>query len=45
MQTKLLEIINEDFNVTRQLLIIYCAFVKYFRKKNGNTMKQRISYL
>jgi hypothetical protein len=33
-----------DFNATGQLLIIYTAFVKYLRK-NGNTMKQCISYL
>jgi hypothetical protein len=26
------------FNITGQLLIIYCAFVKYLRK-NGNTIK------
>jgi hypothetical protein len=30
--------ISVDLNVTSQLLIIYAAFVKYFRKK-GNTMK------
>jgi hypothetical protein len=33
-----------DFNATGQLLIRYSAFVKYLRK-NGNTMKQCISYL
>jgi hypothetical protein len=33
MQEKLLEIINVDFNATGQLLIIYSALVKYFRKK------------
>ena len=37
-------IINVDFDATCRLLIIYCAFVKYFRK-NGKTMKQCISYL
>jgi hypothetical protein len=33
-----------DFDTAGQLLIIYSAFVKYFRK-NGNTMKQCISSL
>ena len=33
MQRKLLGIINVDFDATDQLLIIYCAFVIYFRKK------------
>jgi hypothetical protein len=33
MQRKLLGIINVDFNVTGQLLIIYSAFIKYLRKK------------
>jgi hypothetical protein len=28
-----------DFDATGQLLIIYCAFVKYLRE-NGDTMKQ-----
>ena len=32
MQRKLLGIINVDFYATGQELIIYCAFVKYFRK-------------
>jgi len=32
-----------DFHATGQLLI-YCAFIKYLRK-NGNTMKQCISFL
>jgi len=32
MQRKLLGIIIVDFNATGQLLIIYCAFVKYWRK-------------
>ena len=33
-----------DFDATDQLLIIYFAFVKYLRK-NGNTIRQCISYL
>ena len=33
-----------DFDLTGQILIIYFAFVKYSRK-NGNTVKQCISYL
>ena len=33
-----------DFDATDQLLIIYSAFVKYWRK-NGNTRKQYISSL
>jgi hypothetical protein len=45
MQRKLLGIINVDFDATGQLQIIYSAFVKFMRKKNGNTMKQCISYL
>jgi hypothetical protein len=44
MHRKLLGIINVDLDAAGQLLIIYCAFVKYL-KKNGNTMKQCISYL
>jgi hypothetical protein len=36
--------ISVDFVVTGQLLIIYSAFIKYLRK-NGNTMRQCISYL
>jgi len=32
------------FGITGQLLIIYSSFVKYLRK-NGNTVKQCISYL
>jgi len=43
MQRKVLGIINVDFDTTGQLLIIYYAFVKYMRKKNGNTMKQCIT--
>jgi hypothetical protein len=41
---KLLGIIGVDFDVTGQLPIIYSAFLKYLRK-NGNTMRQCISYL
>jgi hypothetical protein len=37
-------VISVDFDVTGQLLIIYSAFVKYLRK-NGNTVRQCISYL
>ena len=44
MQRKLLGIIDVDFDGTRQLLIIYSAFVSYLRK-NGNKMKQCFSYL
>jgi hypothetical protein len=44
MQRKLLGIISVDFDITDQLLIIYSAFVKYLRK-NGNKMRQSISYL
>jgi hypothetical protein len=44
MQSKLMGIISVDFDVTVRLLIIYSAFVKYF-KKNGNTRRQYISYL
>jgi len=44
MQRKLLEVIDVDFNPTGQLLIIYCAFVKYLRK-NWNKLKQCISGL
>jgi len=42
MQRKLLGIINVDFDTASQLLIIYFAFINYFRK-NGNTTKQCIS--
>jgi hypothetical protein len=38
MQRKLLGIISVDFDATGQLLILYCAFVKYLRK-NGNKME------
>jgi len=44
MQKKLLGIINVDFDAKGQLLIIYSAFVKYFRR-NRNTVKQSISCL
>jgi len=43
MQRKLLGNLSVDFNVAGQLLIMNSAFVKYLRK-NGNTMKQCISY-
>ena len=33
MQRKLLGIINVDFEAAGKLLILYCAFVKYLRKK------------
>jgi len=33
MQRKLLGIVNVDFDAAGQLLVTYCAFVKYFRKK------------
>jgi len=33
-----------DFDATGQGLVIYSAFVKYWRK-NGNTTKQCISFL
>jgi len=39
-----LGIISVDFDTTSQLLIIYCAFIKYLRK-NGDTMRQCISCL
>ena len=42
MQRKLLGI-SADFDATGQLLIIQSTFVKYLRK-NGNTMKQYISF-
>jgi hypothetical protein len=35
MQRNLLGIISVDFNTTNQLLIIYCAFVKYLGKILG----------
>jgi hypothetical protein len=40
---KLLGIINVDFDITDQLLIIYSAFIKFFRN-NGNAMGQYISH-
>jgi hypothetical protein len=39
MQRKLLGIISLGFDITGQLMIVYSAFVKYFRK-NGNTVRQ-----
>ena len=42
MQRKFLGNINVDFDITGQLLIIYSAFVKHYRK-NGNTMRQGIT--
>jgi len=44
MKRKLLAITSGDFEPTGQLVIIYSAFIKYLRK-NGNTVKQCISYL
>jgi len=44
MQSKLLGITSVDFDATGQLMIIHSTFVKYLRK-NGNTMKQSISFL
>jgi len=44
MQRKLLGLISVDFDATGQLLIIYCAFVKYVQK-NGNKPKQCFSCL
>jgi hypothetical protein len=38
------EKINGDFDATNQLMIIYSAFIKYFRI-NVNTMKQFLRYL
>jgi len=32
-----------DFDITDQLMIIYSAFIKFFRN-NGNTMAQYISH-
>jgi phage shock protein PspC (stress-responsive transcriptional regulator) len=43
MCRRLLQIINVDFDTAGQLLIIYCAFIKCLKKKNGSTMKQCIS--
>lgn len=34
-----------DFDESVQIVIMYSAFVKYLRKKNGNIMGQNISYL
>ena len=44
MQKKSSGTIGVDFDATGQLLMIYSAFVKFLRK-NGNTLKQCISYL
>jgi hypothetical protein len=44
MQRKLLGIINVDFDTKGQLQVIYSAFNKCLRK-NGNTMRQYISFL
>jgi hypothetical protein len=44
MKRKLLAITSGDFEPTAQLVNIYFAFFKYLRK-NGDTMKQCISYL
>jgi hypothetical protein len=42
MYMKLLGIIDVGFDITHQLLIKYCALVRYWRKC-GSTMKQCIS--
>ena len=44
MQRELLGVIDVDFDTTGRLLIIYSTLVKYLIK-NGNTLKQFISYL
>jgi len=44
MQRKFLGIISVDFDAVGQLLIVYSAFVKYWRK-NGNAMKKCIRSL
>jgi hypothetical protein len=41
MQKKLLGIINVDSNATGQLLIIYSAFVKYWREKKKKKKKKK----
>jgi hypothetical protein len=41
---KLLSIISVDVYITDQLLIIYSAFVRYWRR-DENTMSQCIGYL
>jgi hypothetical protein len=41
---RIVSAIKRDLDVTFRLLIIYSAFVKYLRK-NGNKMRQCISYL
>jgi len=45
MHRRLLGIISVDFDVTDQLVIIHSAFVKCSSRKNGNTVRQYISYL
>jgi len=40
MQRNLLGFISVDFNTAGQLLIIYCAFVKYLEKKEYNEAVQ-----
>jgi len=44
METKLLGTVNVDFEAVGQLLIIYFALVKFWRK-NWNKMAQCISSL
>jgi hypothetical protein len=44
MQTDLVGIISVDFDITDHLMIVASEFVKYLRK-NGNTVRQYISYL
>ena len=41
---EIIGIMSVGFDITGQLLIMHYAFIKYLRK-NGNTMKQCISYL
>jgi len=41
---RLLEIVNADFDAKGELMIIYSAFIKYFRKK-VKKIKQCISFL
>jgi len=41
---KFLGIMIVNFNTTSQLLILYCAFIKYSRI-NGNNTKQCISFV
>ena len=44
VRSMLLGSVSVDFDAAGQILIVYSIFVKYLRK-NGNTMKQHISYL